>query len=138
MFFPKIWSHTLAGKWKMIFLKKYTEIWCFLEAFRKDDLSKKGCAGTGSFLYYPQRWYFFPPKHDLFSLGRKRKTVLLRKYMETWCIAQRRKTGNLIYRIEAWLLLQFIQLEILYNEQSSIPCTIQSSRAVFGSVLERP
>ena len=71
---------------------------------------------------------FFPPqKHDLFSLGRKRKTVLLRKYMETWCIPQRRKTGNLIYRIEAWLLLQFIQLEILYNEQSSIPCTIQPS-----------
>ena len=33
------------------------------------------------------------------------------------CIAlQRKKPGNLIYRIEAWLLLQFIRLEIFYNE----------------------
>ena len=33
------------------------------------------------------------------------------------CIAlQRKKTGNLIYRIEVWLLLQFIWLEIFYNE----------------------
>ena len=33
------------------------------------------------------------------------------------CIAlQRRKTWNLIYRIEVWLLLKFIRLEIFYNE----------------------
>ena len=33
------------------------------------------------------------------------------------CIAlQRKKPGNLINRIEAWLLLQFIRLEIFYNE----------------------
>ena len=114
-FFPKIWSYTLDGKWKMIFLKKYTEIWYFLQAFWKDSLSKKGRAGTWSFLYYLERWYFFPRKHDLLSLGRKWKTVFLRKYMATWCIAQRRETGNLIYRIETWLL-RFIRLEILYNE----------------------
>ena len=59
-FFPKIWSYTLDGKWKMIFLKKYTEIWYFLQTFLKDGLSKKGCAGTWSFLYYLERWYFFP------------------------------------------------------------------------------
>ena len=29
-FFPKIWSYSLVGKWKMIFLKKYIKIWCFL------------------------------------------------------------------------------------------------------------
>ena len=115
-FFPKIWSYTLDGKWKMIFLKKYTEIWYFLQAFWKDGLFKKGRAGIWSFLYYLERWCFFSRKHNLFSLGRKWKTVLLRKYMETWCIAQWRKTWNLIYRIEAWLLLKFIRLEILYNE----------------------
>ena len=115
-FFPKIWSYTLDGKWKMIFLKKYTEIWYFLQTFWKDGLSKKGRAGTWSFLYYLERWYFFPRKHDLFSSGRKWKTVFPRKYMETWCIAQRRKTGNLIYRVEVWLLLKFIWLEIFYNE----------------------
>ena len=81
-FFPKIWSYMLDGKWMMIFLKKYTEIWYFLQAPWKDGLSKKGCAGTWSFLYYLERWYFFP-KTWSFYLGRKRKTVFLRKYMET-------------------------------------------------------
>ena len=59
-FFPKIWSYTLEGKWKMIFLKKYKEIRYFLQTFWKDGLSRKGRAGTWSFLYYLERWYFFP------------------------------------------------------------------------------
>ena len=58
-FFLKIWSYTLDGKWKMIFLKKYTEIY-FLQAFWKYGLSKRCRAGTWSFLYYLERWYFFP------------------------------------------------------------------------------
>ena len=58
--FPKIWSYTLDRKWKMIFLKKYSEIWYFLQACWKDGLSKKGRAGTWSFLYYLETWYFFP------------------------------------------------------------------------------
>ena len=32
----------------------------FFQTFWKDGLSKKGHAGTWSFLYYLQRWYFFP------------------------------------------------------------------------------
>ena len=68
------------------------------------------------FLVLSGKMVFFSRKHDLFSLGRKWKTAFLGKYMETWCIAQRRKTGNLIYRIEVWLLLKFIRLEIFYNE----------------------
>ena len=65
-FFRKIWSYTLDGKWKMIFLKKkkkkYTEIWYFLQTFWKDGLSKKDQASTWSFLHYffPNIWYFFP------------------------------------------------------------------------------
>ena len=65
-FFPKIWSYTLDGKWKMIFLKKYTEIWYFLQAFWKDGLFKKGRAGTLSFLYYLERWCFFFPENIIF------------------------------------------------------------------------
>ena len=76
-FFLKIWSYTLDGKWKMIFLKKYTEIWYFLQAFWKYGLSKRCRAGTWSFLYYLERWYFFPEN-----------MAFLRKYMETWCITQ--------------------------------------------------
>ena len=59
-FFPKIWSYTLDGKWKMIFLKKYSEIWYFLQTFWKYGRSKKCRADTWSFLYYLERWYFFP------------------------------------------------------------------------------
>ena len=43
----------------MIFLKKYTEIWYFLQAFWKYGLSKRYRAGTWSFLYHLKRWYFF-------------------------------------------------------------------------------
>ena len=43
--------------------------------------------------------------------------------------------GNLIYRIEVWLLYQFIRLEIFYYEESLILCTIQPSDFVFGGVL---
>ena len=50
---------------------------------------------------------------------------------------EKRKKGNLIYRTEIWLLLQFIWLEIFYNEESSILCTIQPSGVVFRGVLER-
>ena len=55
----------------MIFLKKkYTEIWYFLQTFWKDALFKKGRGGTRSFLYYLERWYFFP-KTWYFFLGQK-------------------------------------------------------------------
>ena len=40
--------------------KKYTEIWYFLQMFRKDGPFKRNRAGTWSFLYYLERWYFFP------------------------------------------------------------------------------
>ena len=48
-----------------------------------------------------------------------------------------KKPGNLIYRIEVWLLLLIIWLEIFCNKWSSTLCTIQSPGAVFGGVLER-
>ena len=62
----------LDGKWKMIFVKKkYTEIWYFLQMFRKDGLFKRDYyAGVWSLLYYLERWYFFP-KTWYFFLGRK-------------------------------------------------------------------
>ena len=54
------------------------------------------------------------------------------------CIAlQRKKPGNLIYRIKVWLLLQVTRLEIFCNEWSWIFCTTQPPRAVFVGVLVR-
>ena len=115
-FFPKIWSYTLDGKWKMIFLKKYTEIWYFLQAFWKYGLSKRCRAGTWSFLCYLERWYFFPENMIFFPwAGSERRSFS----GNTWKhdgIDQRRKTENVIYRIEVWPILKFIRLEIFYNE----------------------
>ena len=50
--------------------------------------------------------------------------------------SEKKTTGNLIYRIKIRLLLQFIWLEIFYNEESSTVRTIQPSGVVFRGVLE--
>ena len=140
VFFRKHDIFSLDRKWEMIFLKKYMEIWYFL------------CTRTGvtnvvsrpSGKKYPRSSY--RAKIHLKMIGvldwYPRAPAILRTFMETFtgisCIAlQRKKPGNLIYRIEVWLLLQFIRLQIFYNEWSSILCTIQPSGAVFGGVLER-
>ena len=96
-FFPKIWSYTLDGKWKMIFLKKYTEIWYFLQTFWKYGLSKGCRAGTWSFLYYLERWYFFP-KTWYFFLNRKWETIFLKKYMEIYFLCARTGVTNMAPR----------------------------------------
>ena len=65
--------------------QKNTEIWYFHQNFWKDGIFKKGRAGTWSFLYYlEERWYFFPRKYDIFSLGRNWEKIFLKKYMEIW------------------------------------------------------
>ena len=51
-------------------------------------------------------------------------------------LSSKKKTGNLIYRIEVWLFLQCFWLEIFYNEEYSILCTIQPTGVVSGGVLE--
>ena len=57
------------------FSKKYVEMWWyFLQMFWKDGLFKN-CAGIWSFLYYLERWYFFP-KIWYFFLGKKMKEDL--------------------------------------------------------------
>ena len=48
-----------------------------------------------------------------------------------------KKTGSLIYRIEIWLLLQIIWLEMFFNKEWSILCSIHSSGVVFRGVLQR-
>ena len=114
-FFPKIWSYTLDGKWKMIFLKKYMEIWYFLQTSEKVVFPKRVVpAHDLSCIIWKDG--IFSRKHDLFFLARKWNTVFLRKYKGTWCIAQRRKTGNLIYGVEVWPLLKFIRLQIFCKE----------------------
>ena len=78
IFFPENMILHFGGKWKMIFLKKYTEMWYFLQTSWKDGLSKKGRTGTWSFLYYlercvfsPRRWSFFPAQGERGSLSQE-------------------------------------------------------------------
>ena len=59
-FFPKIWSYPLDGKWKMIFLKKVHGNMIFSSNVLKRWSFQKDCPGTWSFLYFLERWYFFP------------------------------------------------------------------------------
>ena len=51
-------------------------------------------------------------------------------------LSSEKEAGNVIYRIKVWLPLQFIWLEIFYNEESSVLCTIQPSVVVFRGVFE--
>ena len=64
------WSDPLDGKWKMSILKKYTEIWYFLQMFWKYGLFKGipfgydlSCIIWKDGIFFPKTWYFF--------LGRK-------------------------------------------------------------------
>ena len=50
IFFPKIWSYSLDGKWKMIFLKKYLEIWYFLYIWYR------------RYFFFLQIWYYLSVK----------------------------------------------------------------------------
>ena len=100
-FSPKLWFSFLSEKWKkMIFLEKYTEIWYFLQAPWKDGISKKGRTCTWSFLYYLERWYFFPQRTWSFFPGQKVKDCPPQEIHGDMMHRQRRKTGNLIYRVE--------------------------------------
>ena len=104
--FPKIWSYTLDGKGKMIFLKKNT--WKYVIFFRSPEkmvFPKRAVSAYDLSCIIWKDGIFFPRKHDLSSSGRKWKTASPSKYMETWCFAQRGKTVNLTYRVESWLFL---------------------------------
>ena len=123
-----IWSFSFDGKWKMIFLKKYMEI-CYslyilinvanmifvpLQKKSKMIISRKNTLkGDWHSRSYPRKssndsLYFYGYLHRRFHI----------------LLSSEKNPGNLIYRIEIWLLLQSIWLEIFCNEESSILCTI--------------
>ena len=176
-FFPKIWSYTLDGKWKMIFLKKIHGNMIFFSNFLKRWSFQKGprrdmifLVLSGKMVFFPENMIFLPwagsegwPfsrntwKYDISCVHvrvlqtwchaplskKKSEMVLCRKrglkvvdvldwhprkgssnslyfhgdlYERFHVFLSCEKTGNSIYRIEVWLLLQFIRLEIFYNE----------------------
>ena len=59
------------GKWKMIFLKKIHGNMIFFLNVLKRLSFQKGPHRDMIFLYYLERWYFFPQKCGIFSLDGK-------------------------------------------------------------------
>ena len=85
IFFPKILSYFLEGKWKMIFLKKVHGNMIFSSNVLNRWSFQKNRTGIWTFLlYYLERWYFFFPKIWSYSLDGKWKMIFLKKYMEIW------------------------------------------------------
>ena len=87
------------------FSKKYMEIWYFLQTFWNDGLFKKGRAGTWSFLYYLERWYFFPENTIFFPWAGGQRRPFSRntwKYdifvwaLQTWCHALLPKKSKMV------------------------------------------
>ena len=142
-FFSGRYDIFFDGKWKMIFLKKYMEIWYFLYVcINVTNMILPFCKKN-------QRWSSPEKIHlmviDILDRILERVPAILCTFMETligvfiYCfpVKKTQKTRNLIYRIEIWLLLQFIWLEIFYSEESLIVCTIQPSGVVFRGMPVR-
>ena len=80
--FPELWSYTLGGKWKMIFLKKIHGNMTFSSSFLKRWYFEKEPREDMIFLVLSGKIIFFPQKHDIFFLGWNWEITFLRKYME--------------------------------------------------------
>ena len=79
--------------------KKKAKIWFFLQTCWKDGLFKKDRSVTWFFLYYLERWYFFPENMIIFPLGGKWEIIFLKKYMEIWSfLSTRAAVTNLVLR----------------------------------------
>ena len=119
-FFWKYDSFSSDGKWKMIFLKKYMEVWYFLYiCINVTNMTLLFCKKT------KQRWSSPEKIHlkvtDILDCILERGPMILCTFMETFigvCIYcfPVKNPGNLICRTEIWLCLQFIWLEIFCNE----------------------
>ena len=131
---------SLNENWKTIFLKKYMEKWYYLYV-RTGATSMILCLSPKR----NQRWSS-PAKMYLRTIdildwySRNSANNPLYFYRDPYrrfhiLLSSEEDPGNLIYRIEVWLLYQFIRLEIFYYEESLILCTIQPSDVVFGGVL---
>ena len=99
--FPELWSYTLGGKWKMIFLKKIHGNMTFSSSFLKRWSFQKGPRRDMIFLVLSGKMVFFPQKHIL-SLGRKWEMTFLKKYMEIWYfLCTRTGVTNVVWRPSA-------------------------------------
>ena len=78
-FFRKIWSYSIDGKWKMIFLKKLRRNMIFSSSFLKRWSFQKGPHRDTIFLVLSGKMVFFPPKTWYFFLGQEVRDGLSQK-----------------------------------------------------------
>ena len=166
-FFPKIWSYSLDGKWKMIFLKKLHRNMIFSSSFLKRWSFQKGPHRDTIFLVLSGKMVFFSPKTWYFFLGQEVRDDLSQKaHGNMICFLckragvtnvvsqppakkKKKKKSKMVLsrkntpkddwssRLNPRKSSSNLRLETFYNNQYSIHCTIQSPRDVFGGVLER-
>ena len=74
--FPELWSYTLGGKWKMIFLKKIHGNMTFSSSFLKRWSFEKEPREDMIFLVLSGKIIFFSPKTWYFFLGLKLRNNL--------------------------------------------------------------
>ena len=117
-FFPKIWSYSLDGKWKMMFLKKYMEIGYFLQIPQKDSLSKQkialeyglSCTIWKDGIFFRKIWYFF--------FGRKMKDNFSKEihrigYFLCICINVTNKILLFCKKHQRWFFPEKIHLKVI-------------------------
>ena len=85
-FFPKMWSYSLDGKWKMIFLQKIHGNMIFPLNAPKSRSSKKIVLeyDRSYIIWKAEKMVFFSGKYDTFLLDRKWKMIFLKKYVDIW------------------------------------------------------
>ena len=96
---------------RLSFSRKYMEIWCFLQMFRKDCsvFSKRiDLTGKWSFLYYLEKWFFFPEnmiffpqaENERWSFSRNARKYdilyVLVRVLQTWHLTPLRKKSRMI------------------------------------------
>ena len=114
--FPKIWSYTLDGKWKMIFLKKkhgnmifslnLLKIWSFQRVPHRHMIF---LVLSGKVVSFSRNMTFLP-------WAESEKRPFPGNTWKNYASLSEKKPGNLILRVEVWPLPKFIGLELFHNE----------------------
>ena len=97
-FFTKIWSYSLDGKWKMIFLIKNT--WkhdIFFKCPEKMVFPKRIALEYDLSCIIWKGGIFFLLRYDIFSLDGKWKMIFLKKYLEIYFLYVCINVTNLIF-----------------------------------------
>ena len=90
----------------MIFSSDFLKIWSFQRVPRRHMI----------FLYYLEKWYFFPENMTFLPLAESERRPFPGNTWKPDASPSEKKPLNLILRVDVWSLLKFIRLEIFHNE----------------------